>query len=149
MKRTDLGTVEILLVEDNPRDVDLTLRAIKRHHLANTIHVARDGQEALDYILGDASHEGAELAHRPKLVLLDLHLPKVDGIEVLRRLKADPKARIIPVVVLTSSAREADMVASYQLGVNSYIQKPVDFGEFIECVAKMGFYWLLLNKAPE
>lgn len=143
------AAVEILLVEDNARDVDLTLRAFKRHNLANTIHVVHDGAEALAYLFGDSEETDAPLIHRPRLVLLDLHLPKVGGIEVLRRVKANPQGQLIPVVVLTASNRETDMVESYQLGVNSYIQKPVDFNQFLECVRKMGFYWLLLNSAPD
>jgi len=139
---------EILLVEDNPNDVELTLRALKKHHLANKVHVVKDGAEALDYIFAAGGYEMRDLNHRPKLILLDLKLPKVDGLEVLRRIKSDERTRTIPVVVLTSSREESDMVASYKLGVNSYIVKPVDFNKFIEAVGELGLYWLLLNEQP-
>jgi len=145
----DNNTVEILLVEDNPRDVDLTLRAMKKRNLANKMHVVRDGQAALDYIFGENEYADRDVNHQPKVVLLDLKLPKIDGLEVLRRLKGDERTKVIPVVVLTSSDQEKDMVESYRLGVNSYIQKPVDFDKFLDCVAELGLYWLLLNRAPE
>jgi two-component system, response regulator len=143
------SSLEILLVEDNPRDVDLTLRAMKKHHLANRVHVVRDGQEALDFLFGEGEYSDRDMNHRPKLMLLDLKLPKVDGLEVLRRVKSDERTRAIPVVVLTSSQEEKDMIESYRLGVNSYIQKPVDFEKFLECVQHMGLYWLLINRSPE
>ena len=145
----DNNTVEILLVEDNPRDVDLTLRAMKKRNLANKVHVVRDGQAALDYVFGEGEYAGRDVTHAPKVVLLDLKLPKVDGLEVLRRMKADERTKVIPVVVLTSSSQEHDLIESYRLGVNSYIQKPVDFDKFLDCVAELGLYWLLLNRAPE
>lgn len=145
----DNNTVEILLVEDNPRDVDLTLRAMKKRNLANKVHVVRDGQAALDYVFGEGEYAGRDVNHAPKVVLLDLKIPKVDGLEVLRRMKADERTKVIPVVVLTSSSQEHDLIESYRLGVNSYIQKPVDFDKFLDCVAELGLYWLLLNKAPE
>jgi len=145
----DNNTVEILLVEDNPRDVDLTLRAMKKRNLANKMHVVRDGQAALDYIFGENEYADRDVNHQPKVVLLDLKLPKIDGLEVLRRLKGDERTKVIPVVVLTSSDQEKDMVESYRLGVNSYIQKPVDFDKFLDCVAELGLYWLLLNRVPE
>jgi two-component system, response regulator len=134
----------ILLVEDNPDDVVLTLRAIKKNHLATTVVVANDGVEALDYLLGPG--EG----HRelPHLILLDLKLPKVDGLEVLRRVRAHPRTRLLPVVVLTSSKEEQDLIASYSLGANSYIRKPVDFDAFIEAVRQLGLYWLVINETP-
>lgn len=139
-------TVEILLVEDNPNDVELTLHALKENNLSNHIEVVRDGAEALDFIFGqgDYSHRGSD--RHPRVILLDLKLPKVDGLEVLKRLKSDPHARMIPVVVLTSSREERDIVESYQLGVNSYIVKPVDFEQFTEAVRGLGMYWLLLNQ---
>jgi two-component system response regulator len=139
-------TIEILLVEDNPNDVELTLRAFDKHKLANLIHVARDGQEALDYLFG-GSDENADYA-RPKVILLDLKLPKVDGLEVLRELRASDSFHNIPVVVLTSSREERDIVESYDLGVNSYIVKPIEFDKFVETVQTLGLYWLLLNEAP-
>jgi two-component system, response regulator len=145
----DMSIFEILLVEDNPRDVDLTLRALKRHNLANRVVVARDGAEALALIFGDAEGNVPSLPTRPRLILLDLKLPKVDGMQVLRRIKADKQTRTIPVVVLTSSSQERDIVESYQLGVNSYIVKPVDFDKFLDCVRQLGIYWLLVNRSPE
>ena len=141
--------VEILLVEDNARDIDLTLRAMKKRNLANNLHVVKDGQEALDYIFGEGRYAERNLNDKPKVVLLDLKLPKIDGLEVLRRMKADDRARLIPVVVLTSSREEKDIVESYRLGVNSYIQKPVDFNKFLDCVSELGLYWLLLNQLPQ
>lgn len=137
--------LEILLVEDNPKDLELTMHALKKNNLANNVSVARDGQEALDFFFGP---EASQRNGNPKLVLLDLKLPKVTGLEVLRRLKSDARTRAIPVVVLTSSTQEKDMVESYDLGVNSYIRKPVDFNEFLQCAKTLGLYWLLMNKAP-
>jgi two-component system response regulator len=145
---TNTEVVEILLVEDNPTDVELALHAFKKHKLSNKIHVARDGQQALDFIFGERPHASRQLAADPKVILLDLKLPKVDGLEVLRRLKVDARTRPIPVVVMTSSQEECDIVDSYQLGVNSYIVKPVDFDQFTEVVRQLGYYWLLLNKPP-
>jgi CheY-like chemotaxis protein len=142
------GTVEILLVEDNPNDVELTLHAFEKHKLANHIRVASDGQEALDYLLGTGGHDDrAEHAH-PRVILLDLNLPKVDGLEVLREIRADAALHTVPVVILTSSREERDIVQSYDLGVNSYIVKPIDFDKFVETVQTLGFYWLLLNEPP-
>ena len=138
-------SIEILLVEDNPDDVELTLNAFRRHKLANQIHVVRDGEEALELLLGE---HGDRPRPRPKLILLDLKLPKVDGLEVLTRLKADQQARSIPVIMLTSSTEERDIVRSYELGVNSYIVKPVDFDQFTQAVRQLGLYWLLLNRSP-
>jgi two-component system response regulator len=140
--------VEILLVEDNPDDVELTLLALRRHKLANHVEVVRDGAEALDFVFGAGRFDGRQLRDGPKVILLDLKLPRVDGLEVLRRLKADPRTRMIPVVVLTSSQEENDIVGSYQLGVNSYIVKPVDFTQFVEAMRHVGLYWLLVNQAP-
>jgi CheY-like chemotaxis protein len=130
----------ILLVEDNPDDEALTRRALQRNHIKNELVVARDGQEALDYLLG-----GGRLPH---LILLDLKLPKIDGLEVLRRLRAAERTRLLPVVVLTSSNEERDLVSSYSLGANSYVRKPVDFNEFTEAARQLGLYWLLLNEPP-
>jgi len=140
--------VEILLVEDNPSDMELTLRALKKNNLANRVRVACDGVEALDFIFATGAYAGRNALDNPRLILLDLKLPKVDGLEVLRRLKADPRTRRIPVVVLTSSREERDIVESYSLGVNSYIVKPVDFEQFTAAVRELGFYWLLLNQSP-
>jgi two-component system, response regulator len=142
------GPVEILLVEDNPNDVELALHALQKNKLSNRIHVVRDGAEALDFIFGTGPYADHSVADLPKVILLDLKLPKVDGLEVLKRIKADPRTRMIPVVVLTSSAEESDIVASYQLGVNSYIVKPIDFQQFTEAVRQLGLYWLLLNQPP-
>jgi CheY-like chemotaxis protein len=141
----DDPNVEILLVEDNPKDVELTLHALKKNNLANRVHVARDGQEALDFFFSPAADGHAP---KPKLVLLDLKLPKVNGLEVLRRLKSDARTKAIPVVVMTSSTVETDMVESYNLGVNSYLRKPIDFNEFVACAKTLGMYWLLMNKMP-
>jgi two-component system response regulator len=140
--------VHILLVEDNPNDVELTLRAFEKHRLANGIRVARDGQEALDYLFGTGAHAGRAGPVHPKVILLDLKLPKVDGLEVLRQIRADAALRTVPVVVLTSSREEQDIVASYDLGINSYIVKPIDFDKFVETVRALGLYWLLLNEPP-
>ena len=138
--------VEILLVEDNPNDVELTLHAFEKHKLANVIHVARDGQAALDYLAGIDGEDGGN--PRPKVVLLDLKLPKVDGLEVLREIRANEDLRTLPVVILTSSREERDIVESYDLGVNSYIVKPVDFDQFVRAVSELGLYWLVLNQLP-
>ena len=141
-------TVEILLVEDSPSDVELTLHAFNKHNLTNKIHVVRDGAEALDFLFCTGPYASRDANARPKVILLDLKLPKVDGLEVLRRVKADNRTRSIPVVVLTSSGEERDLVESYALGVNSYIRKPVDFEQFTEAVRLVGLYWLLLNQPP-
>lgn len=141
-----LNEVEILLVEDNPHDQELTLRALKKQHLANHIYTAADGAEALDYIFSRGQHAGKPVNNGLKVILLDLKLPKVDGIEVLKAVKSDERTRKIPVVVLTSSKEERDIVETYRLGVNSYIVKPVDFEKFMKAVADIGLYWLLLNQ---
>lgn len=140
--------VEILLVEDDPDDLDMTLRALRKSGMANKIHVARDGVEALEFIFCEGPHAQRRIDNLPKVVLLDLKLPRVDGFEVLRRLKADVRTRGIPVVVLTSSREQSDVVASYNLGVNSYIVKPVNFDSFVKSVSDLGMYWLLLNQPP-
>lgn len=142
------NVVEILLVEDNPSDEELTLHALRKHNLANRIHVVRDGDEALDFIFCAGRYEQRRLADGPKVILLDLKLPKVSGLEVLRQIKTDPRTRVIPVVVMTSSREERDIVESYRLGVNSYVAKPVDFEQFTEAVRHLGLYWLLLNQRP-
>ncbi len=138
--------VEILLVEDNPNDVELTLHALNKNHLTNKIHVARDGEEALAFFFKERDNDPYKKVPGPKVILLDLKLPKVDGMEVLRRLKNDPDTRSIPVVVLTSSNEERDILETYKLGVNSYIVKPVDFVKFVEAMKTLGMYWLMLNR---
>lgn len=137
--------INILLVEDNPDDVELTLHALEKNNIANPIKVIRDGQEALDYLFYKGKYQKSE-HELPNLILLDLKLPKVDGIDVLKAVKGDRKTKLIPVVVLTSSKEESDIVRSYDLGVNSYIRKPVDFDQFVETVKQIGFYWLLINE---
>lgn len=141
-------SVEILLVEDNPNDAELALHAFKRYNISNNIRVARDGAEALDYVFGEGIYAGRSVLDRPKVILLDLKLPKVDGLEVLRRIREDDRTRSIPVVVLTSSHEDRDIDECYRLGVNSYITKPVDFEQFTEAARMLGFYWLLLNQPP-
>jgi CheY-like chemotaxis protein len=140
--------LDILLVEDNQDDMDLALHALRRDKLANSIFVARDGEEALDFLFCRGKFAQRSFNHPPKLVLLDLKLPKVDGMEVLKQVKADARTRIIPVVIMTSSKEERDLVAGYNLGANSYIQKPVDFDQFRETVKSVGLYWLVINQPP-
>jgi len=140
--------VEILLVEDNPNDEELTIYALKKVNIANRIQVVHDGAEALEYLFCTGAYAHRQINDPPKVVLLDLKLPKVDGLQVLERLKADVRTQTIPVVMLTSSQEERDIVESYQLGVNSYIVKPLDFGQFINIVHQMGLYWMLFNKTP-
>jgi two-component system response regulator len=139
---------DILLVEDNPADAELTLHALRKNNLANTIHVARDGEEALNFLFSKGPDFIRNFDYVPRLILLDLKLPKVDGLEVLQKIKSDPRTKSIPVVILTSSKEERDLVRSYRLGVNSYIQKPVSFAEFQEVVTRLGMYWLLVNTKP-
>lgn len=143
------NVVDIVLVEDNPADVELTLRALKKFHIANKIVVLNDGQQALDYFFARGSYANRKTMIEPKLILLDLKLPKIGGLEVLRELKGSEKTHTIPVVVLTSSKEERDVIESYKLGVNSYLVKPVDFDQFLESVRNLGLYWLLLNQAPD
>jgi len=143
-----MNEVEILLVEDNPNDVEMTMRALKENNLANHVVVATDGEEALDFIFARGAFSDRKVENGPKVVILDLKLPKVDGLEVLRALKGDARTNVIPVVVMTSSKEESDIVTSYRLGVNSYIVKPVDFDKFIAAVKDLGLYWLLLNQPP-
>ena len=138
----------ILLVEDNQDDADLTIRGLRRNNILNDIVVARDGVEALDYMFGTGSHAGRDATRFPAVVLLDLKLPKVDGLEVLRRLRHDERTRLQPVVILTSSKEEKDIVNGYRLGANSYVRKPVDFKEFVDAVTSLGLYWLVVNVPP-
>jgi two-component system response regulator len=140
--------IDILLVEDNPEDVELTLRAFRKNNLSNKIHVVRDGEEALECIFGTGRYKASSPCSQTRMILLDLKLPKVDGLEVLQRCKSDPRTSKIPVVVLTSSREERDIVESYKLGVNSYIVKPVDFPQFTEAVRQLGLYWMVLNEVP-
>ena len=141
--------VELLLVEDNPEDLKMTLRALKKANLANHIHIVRDGAEALQFIFCEGEYAGRKIENAPKVILLDLKLPKVDGKEVLERIKSDPRTKMIPVVVLTSSKEQSDVVESYNLGVNSYIVKPVNFEGFAAAVQELGMYWLLHNQPPK
>jgi CheY-like chemotaxis protein len=145
---SESGGVEILLVEDNPNDAELTLHALRKNKVANQIHLVRDGAEALDFLFATGTYADRNVAEKPKVILLDIKLPKVDGLEVLRTIKDDPKTRTIPVVLLTSSREERDIIEGYRLGVNSYIVKPVDFEQFTRTVRDLGLYWLLLNKPP-
>ncbi len=138
----------LLLVEDNPDDEALTLRALRKYNLANEMVVARDGQEALDYLFGEGAFNGRDTSGQPQVILLDLKLPKIDGLQVLERLRSNPLTRRIPVVVLTSSNEESDLIRSYDLGANSYVRKPVDFEEFLEAARQLGLYWLVLNEVP-
>lgn len=140
--------VDILLVDDSQDDVDLTLHALRAENLANRVFVARDGEEALDFLFCSGAHAGRSFDHPPKLVLLDLKMPKVDGMQVLKRVKGDARTRTIPVVLMTSSREERDMLNGYDLGVNSYLQKPVDFGDFRKMVKLLGLYWLVTNRPP-
>ncbi len=140
--------VEILLVEDSPHDVELTLHALRRNNVTNHIEVARDGAQALEFIFATGAHAGRDVNNAPKVILLDLKLPKVDGLEVLRQIRADARTRDFPVVVLTSSREAPDIAESYRLGANSYIVKPVDFEQFVDAVRELGLYWVLLNEPP-
>jgi two-component system response regulator len=141
--------VEILLVEDNSSDIELTLRAFKKHNITNKVHVVRDGAEALDFIFAKGNYAERNINNIPKVILLDLKLPKFDGIEVLRRVKSDERTKVIPVIILTSSKEETDKVKSYTLGANSYITKPVDFDKFAKIVSEIGYYWMLVNQSPK
>jgi two-component system, response regulator len=140
--------VDILLVEDNPNDAELALRALRKYNLANNLVHVRDGEEALDFVFAKGKYADRNIADRPRLMLLDLKLPKVDGLEILKAVKSDERTKMMPVVVLTTSKEERDVIESYKLGANSYIVKPVDFDKFVEAVKELGFYWLLLNEHP-
>ena len=145
---SNTNEVEILLVEDNPTDAELTIRALKKRNLANSLEWVKDGAEALEFIFATGKYADRNINHVPKVILLDLRLPKVDGLEVLQKIKSDERTKMIPVVIITSSKEEKDITESYKLGVNSYISKPVEFENFSESVAKLGYYWMLLNKPP-
>jgi two-component system response regulator len=138
----------ILLVEDNPDDEELTLLSLRKNNLAHEIVVVRDGVEAIEFLFGNGQYAGRDLSRTPTVILLDLKLPKLDGLGVLKRLRADERTRMLPVVVLTSSSQDADVIASYNLGANSYVRKPVEFGAFVEAVSSLGLYWVLLNRPP-
>jgi CheY-like chemotaxis protein len=144
----DLESKMILLVEDNADDEELTLRALKKNHIGNKVFIVRDGAEALDFLFCTGIYADRDPREMPQVTLLDLKLPKVDGLEVLRRLRADPRTHTLPIVILTSSNEERDVVEGYQLGANSYVRKPVDFNEFLEAARQLGLYWLVLNNAP-
>ncbi len=146
MKTED--SVDILLVEDNPQDVELTIRALKKRNIANRVYVVEDGAEALDFLFGRGKFAQQKSASHPKVLLLDLKLPKLSGLDVLRAIKADPRTRTIPVVMVTSSREDPDVKAAYELGANSYVVKPVDFDAFVEAMSSIGLYWLLVNQAP-
>lgn len=145
----ELKRVDILIVEDNPHDAEMAMRAFHKNNLTNHISIVKDGEEALDFLYGKGKYAKSGKCCLPKIILLDLKLPKVDGLEVLRTIKKDPEKRMIPIIILTSSREESDIVKSYQLGVNSYIVKPVDFDKFVDAVRDLGLYWLLLNQLPE
>jgi len=149
MNRTVPDNISVLLVEDNEEDAELTLRVFRQYHFANHIHVVRDGAEALDCLFGQGAYASQSPCGQTKLILLDIKLPKVDGLEVLRRCKTDERTKSIPVVMLTSSREEQDVIKSYELGVNSYIVKPVDFHQFVEAVRQLNLYWMILNQRPE
>jgi two-component system response regulator len=138
----------ILLVEDNPDDEALTMRALKKNNIKNEIVIAHDGVEALDFLFGTGAHAGRDLTLMPTLILLDLKLPRMDGLEVLRRMRANERTRLLPAVILTSSSEQQDLIAGYGVGANSYIRKPVDFARFVEAVGRLGVYWLFLNEPP-
>jgi two-component system response regulator len=138
----------ILLVEDNPDDVKLTLRALEKSKIANRVEIASDGVEALDYLFGRGKYSGRDISVKPQVILLDLKMPKMDGLEVLQRIRSDEKTKLLPVVILTTSIEDRDRIESYKLGVNSYIRKPVDFNQFVDAVQQLGLYWLVINEAP-
>jgi len=145
---TNMTDSEILLVEDNPADAELTIRALKKQNLANKLVWVKDGEQALDFVFGTGAFAHRDVMRPPRVILLDLRLPKIDGLEALQRIKADERTRLIPVVVLSSSTQDRDIVESYRLGVNSYVSKPVQFEEFAKVVSTLGLYWLLINRPP-
>lgn len=145
----ETNAIEILLIEDNPNDAELTIRALKKNNIANHIHHISDGEEALEFFFATGRYKGRDMNLTPKVVILDLKLPKVNGLQVLEKVKADERTKAIPIVILTSSKEESDIVDSYKYGVNSYIVKPVDFNKFYEAISNLGLYWLLLNEPPK
>jgi two-component system, response regulator len=145
----DMNAVEILLVEDNPRDAELTIRALKKHNLANKLFHVADGVEALDFLFGRGRYAGRDVNESPKVVLLDLKLPRINGLEVLSAIRADPRTQTIPVVIVTSSAEDPDVETAYQMGANSYVIKPVQFDSFMDAMARIGVYWLMVNHPPK
>lgn len=149
MENKDFDPVDVLLVEDNPDDAELTIRALKKQHMANNLIVAEDGEEALDFLFGKGKYEGRGVNHPPKVVFLDLKLPKVDGLEVLRQIKGQERTKSIPVVVVSSSKEDPDIKTAYELGANSYVVKPVDFKDFLNALSNTGLYWLLVNESPK
>ena len=142
-----MKTLEILYIEDNPSDIELTLRALKKHHVANSVQIIKDGEEALEYIYCTGRYAERDIKEKPKVILLDLKLPKIGGLEILKRLKSDDNTKAVPVVVLTSSREEKDMIESYNYGVNSFVVKPINFNSFSEAVSSLGLYWLLINES--
>ena len=144
----ETNVIDILLIEDNPNDAELTLRALKKNNVANKVHLITDGAEALEFFFAKGKYEGRDVTSTPKVVILDLKLPKVDGLEILKRVKADERLKVMPIVVLISSKEECDVIESYKLGAKSYIVKPVDFNKFAESIKDLGMYWLLLNEPP-
>ena len=144
----NFNAVQILIVEDNPNDAEMTLRALKKHNLVNEVYVAEDGQEALDFVFGDGKFEERNISLPLKVIFLDLQLPKISGLEVLKRIKSDPKTKQLPVVIVTSSKEDPDIKAAYELGANGYVVKPVDFNDFIKVMQNTGLFWLLVNEAP-
>ena len=143
-----MGDRTILLVEDNPDDADLTLRALRKNNISNKVDVVTDGEKALDYLFGTGEYKDRDMSTQPAVILLDLKLPKIDGLEVLQRMRADERTKLVPVVILTSSKEEQDVINGYKFGCNSYVRKPVDFKEFAEAVRQLGLYWLLMNEPP-
>jgi two-component system, response regulator len=143
-----MNEVEVLIVEDNPHDLEMTLRALRKSNFANRVATVTDGEQALDFLFGRGEYEGRDINEHPRVILLDLKLPKIDGAEVLRIIKSDPQTRSIPVVIITSSAEERDRVMTYDLGANSYVVKPIEFDAFARTIADLGFYWLAVNQPP-
>jgi two-component system response regulator len=145
----NIGSETILLVEDNPDDIELTMRAFRKNNIANNVVVAHDGVEALDYLFGRGAYAGRDIADKPRIILLDLKMPRMDGLHVLEKIRSDERTALLPVVILTSSKEDQDLLASYRHGANSYVRKPINFNEFLQAVHQIGLYWLLINESPE